>query len=466
MRGDSCSPAATAAAVVACIAPTPAFALHSAVREASAIDARGDWINAPGTSRSGLRVAVHLERRHGVLVGTLAIPDQGALDIPLLQVRAQGVRLSFAVPRASGRFTGSWNARRRAYVGRFTSPYGDHPLGLSRGPLLVDWRASPTPGLTYTPGPAARARTGPTLPIGKCINMSNMLEAPREGDWGPAIADDDFRIIKAAGFSTVRIPVSWSTHAETASPYTVDPAFLRRVHHVVDLATASGVDVILDMHHYNELFAAPQAHAARFAALWRQIAASFASAPPNIWFELLNEPTDKLTDANMTPILAGALRAVRLTNPNRPVLVGGQNWSSLQALNTLSLPDDRYVVPTFHYYEPFAFTNQGAPWRGAPPFGRAYGSAADKLLLDRDLATLRAYMARTGRVPVLGEYGTTDDPRLPLAQRVRYYRTISAAFASIGVQGCAWGYRNASQLWNGRRWLPGLVESISATTTR
>jgi endoglucanase len=296
------------------------------------------------------------------------------------------------------------------------------------------------------------------------LHMANMLEAPAEGEWGPPIAEDDFRVVRAAGFSTVRIPVRWSAHASAASPYAIDPAFLARVHHVVDLADASGLNVILNIHHYEELISSPADHAERFAALWRQIAASFASAPPSVWFELLNEPHDRLNNANLMPILLPALAVVRATNPTRPVLIGGQDWNSLDSLSSLRLPDDRYVVPTFHYYDPFAFTHQGASWiPHAPPIGRAYGSAADKILLDQAIAKAKDYIARTGRVPVLGEYGATDDPRVPLAQRVRYYRTISAAFASVGVESCLWGYRNAFRIRVGDHWLPGLVEATTTT---
>jgi len=45
------------------------------------------------------------------------------------------------------------------------------------------------------------------------INIGNALEAPREGEWGVYIRDEYFRIIKEAGFDTVRIPIKWSAHA-------------------------------------------------------------------------------------------------------------------------------------------------------------------------------------------------------------------------------------------------------------
>ncbi|RYY33102.1 MAG: glycoside hydrolase family 5 protein, partial [Sphingomonadales bacterium] len=50
--------------------------------------------------------------------------------------------------------------------------------------------------------------------------MGNHLEAPNEGDWGRAIVDGDFAIIKAAGFDTIRLPVRWSAHALAGAPYT------------------------------------------------------------------------------------------------------------------------------------------------------------------------------------------------------------------------------------------------------
>jgi len=431
----------------------------------------GDWIGTLTIPQGPtLRIAAHISRKDGQLTGVGDSVDQGAFGIPLTNVSSSGGKLSFDVPAGGGHYEGTWDSARKRYVGTWSQTQGSLPLEFSRGkyppPPPVNWDTPPDPGLTYTPAPAAQPRVGPTLTVGKCINLSNTLEPPTEGAWGGSFDDTDMQIIRDAGFQTVRIPVRWSSHALTSPPYTIDPIFLARVHHVVDLAKAAGLNVMLNMHHYDELFADPSAHRERFAALWRQIAASFASEPKSVWFELLNEPHDKLTDANLQETLAPALAAVRATNPARPVIIGGQNWSGLASLDTVWMPDDPNVVPTFHYYDPFQFTHQGANWmEHAPPFGRVYGTAADKALLDRDLAQVKAYMTRTGRVPILGEYGAQDDPRLPVAQRIRYYHTISSAFASAGIQSCLWGYRSGFAIRQGDHWVPGMVEAI-ATTTR
>ena len=317
----------------------------------------------------------------------------------------------------------------------------------------------------YAPGPAARPRTGIALPIGKCVNLSNMLETPGEGTWGRPFRDEDATRIRQAGFATVRLPVRFSSRALAAAPYTIDPVFMARVRHVVDTNLAAGLNVILDLHNYEELMSDPEGNRVRFAALWRQIAAEFRNAPANLWFELTNEPNNRLNDATLLGVLTPALAEVRATNPTRAVIVGGQSWSGIDSLATLTLPDDPYIVPTFHYYDPFDFTHQGADWvRPSPPRGRRFGTPADHAQLEAALGKVRAYIGRTGRVPFMGEYGAFE--QVPMDQRISYYRTISAAFASAGIQSCAWGYTNTFHLWrDGRGWTRGLLDAISTTTT-
>lgn len=326
---------------------------------------------------------------------------------------------------------------------------------------------TPTPTPTYTAIAAAVPATGIHIPVGKCVNMGNHLEAqPDEGAWGRAIVDADFTIIRSAGFDTVRIPAWFSGHALAASPFTINAAYLARVHHVVDAASAAGLNVILDMHNFDDLFADPVANANRFAEMWRQIGAEFAGAPASVWFELINEPHASLTNANLVATLSPALAAVRATNPTRPVIIGGQDWSGVGSLATLALPSDPYVVPTIHTYDPFNFTHQGATWVSpTPPLGRVFGGAADYAELDANLQRVRDYMTRTGRVPFVGEYGANDDPAVQLAQRVLYYGTITSAYASIGVQTCAWAYTNTFRLRDGSAWLPGMLDAIHTTTT-
>ena len=425
----------------------------------------GDWTGHVGDGVTALHLNLHLIARDGRLSGTFDSVDQGAWGLPLANVEARDARLSFDLPIAHGRYVGAWDADAKAYVGTWSQAGQTTPLTLTAGAAVAPAAATLTRArFDYASAPPTRPRVGPALPVGRCINLSNMLEAPSEGAWGRPVRDDDFPFIAKAGFTTVRIPVRWSAHAVKVPPYTIDPVFMTRVAHVVKIATDHRLNVILNTHNFDELTADPAGQTERFAALWRQIGARFAKAPDTVWFELINEPHDKLDDTNLVATLAPALAAAREQNPRRPVLIGGRDWSGLGSLSTLVLPDDPYVVPTFHYYDPFAFTHQGATWvEHPPPFGRRWGTTQDKAVLDQDLAKVSAYIARTGRVPVMGEFGAQDDPRVPIEDRARYYGAVSAAFASVGVQGCAWGYESGFRLRDQAGWLPGLASAIVTT---
>ena len=329
---------------------------------------------------------------------------------------------------------------------------------------------SPTPTPTVAPAPTPTPSAAPVLTqantrIGACVNMGNHLEAPNEGDWGRPIAAGDFADIAAQGFETVRLPARFSNHAGTAPPYAIDPAFMDRVEQVVDSARAAGLRVILDLHHYEDpqgnIFADPAGQATRFAALWTQVAERFRNKDAMVWFELLNEPHGSLTHANLRSVLDPALREVRATNPTRPVVIGGESWSGINSLATVPLPDDAYLVVTFHYYDPFNFTHQGAPWvTPALPTGIAFPRGSDAASLAASVDKARDFIARTGRPLFLGEYGAYEG--IPLAQRVTWYGAVHDAFAAAGVDGCAWAYTNTMPLRDPATgaWIAPLLDAI------
>lgn len=302
------------------------------------------------------------------------------------------------------------------------------------------------------------------LPVGRCVNMGNHLEAPTEGEWGGKKIDAaDFNRIAKAGFNSIRLPVRWVTRADKAAPYKIDPAFMKRVKGVVTDARKAGLNVILNSHHFEELHKDPSpANIARLAGMWTQIAAEFANEPEaNLWFEIENEPHEKFNDSNLLDVLTPALAEIRKTNPTRPVIIGGEFWSGINSLKTLQLPDDPNIVPTFHYYDPFDFTHQGATWVDpAPPMGRTYGTEADRQRLVDDVEKVRAYIARTGKTPFMGEFGANNP--ISRADRVKYQKAVSVAFDQIGIGMCAWGYTNTFPLWDQQteKWVPGMLDAM------
>lgn len=311
----------------------------------------------------------------------------------------------------------------------------------------------------------AKAAEPRSLPIGACVNLGNTLEVGKNQDIGDGMPGPaDFARIRAAGFETVRVPVRWDQRSKSTPPYTVDADWMNRVQTTVDQALAAGLKVILNSHHFQPIYQDPLAVQPWHTGVWTQIAERFKDYPTDrLWFELENEPHDKFTDENLRATLDPALAAVRRTNPTRPVIYGGQNWSGLDSLETLTLPDDPNVYPTFHYYLPFDFTHQGAAWvkPDMPKVGRVYGTQADEQLLTTDVAKVKAYAARTGLMPFMGETGAYDK-YIPLEQRVAYAKAVHDAFVPAGVAVCQWGYANTFPLYDRKngRWLPGMLGAL------
>jgi len=245
--------------------------------------------------------------------------------------------------------------------------------------------------------------------LGRGINIGNALEAPEEGAWGVRIENDYFTLIKNKHFDSVRIPIRWSAHADAKPPYTIHRAFFERVDEVVGQALANGLRIVIDIHHYEELVKEPAAHRDRFLALWEQIAIHYQNYPSSLYFELLNEPTGLLSAELWNTYLAEAIKVIRKTNPNRPIIVDTAEWGGLKALNKLILPDnDRNLIVTYHYYEPFHFTHQGTPWIGgsSPWVGTTWiGTAHQQEKIEKDFDDAAQWAETNDRPLYMGEFG-------------------------------------------------------------
>ena len=309
------------------------------------------------------------------------------------------------------------------------------------------------------------------LPVGTCINIGNTLETMQEAVWGgEKVGPKDFERIKAAGFETVRIPVRWHNKTLQQAPWTVDKAWMDRVQTVVDQALAADLNVILNSHHFDPIHEDPLAVAEWHGAVWAQIAERFEGYPEEtLWFELENEPHGNFDHTNLLQTLTPALEAVRAKHPTRAVIIGGENWSGVDSLADLPLPDDPNIHPTFHYYEPFAFTHQGASWvePDMPPPGRDFPIAGDLERIANDAEKVRAYIARTGKTPFMGETGAYEE-HATIAQRAAYHAAVREAFAPSGVGICMWAYANTYPFWDrsSGEWLPGMRAAIGLPEDR
>ena len=98
-------------------------------------------------------------------------------------------------------------------------------------------------------------------------------------------------------------------------------------------ALNQGLAVIIDIHYWYEFATNVLAHTNMFYAIWRQIAAYYSNSPPQVAFELINEPNGAAaTTAMLNPIYAEAIRQIRVTNPNRTIFIGPGQWYGIREL--------------------------------------------------------------------------------------------------------------------------------------
>lgn len=217
-----------------------------------------------------------------------------------------------------------------------------------------------TPTLIKKPLAYAQAKR-----LGRGVNLGNALEAPNEGDWGMVIQKEYFQYIKEAGFDTIRVPIRWSAHAIEEPPYTIDETFFERVDWVIDSGLSKGLNVVINMHHYKEIFKNPEAHMERFIEMWKQIITRYKNLPDNVYFELLNEPHGNLNAEKWNMIMAETVAAIRQIDKHHTLILTGVAGGGIKGLPLLNSPkgESNFII-TFHFYEPFLFTHQGAEWTG------------------------------------------------------------------------------------------------------
>jgi endoglucanase len=297
-------------------------------------------------------------------------------------------------------------------------------------------------------------------PIERCMNLGSALEAPREGEWGYVIRREDLVRLKEVGFDTVRLPVRWSAHADRAPPYSIDPALLRRVSEIVGWTQDVGLQVIINVHHYDALNEDPDQHEPRLEAIWGQLSVHFADAPDSVIFETINEPHTEMTTARTDALNRRLLGQIRPLHPDRWIILGTAFWSNLSALEESDPVYDPRVMLTYHDYSPFEFTHQGASWTDQTQTGILWGSDGEVAEMMAELDKAVAVQERN-RMPVLvGEFGVYEG--VPIEQRAQWTQTMRKGLEARGLGWCYWDYAGSLKAYDveTEAWLPEIKSAL------
>ncbi|MBX7172235.1 MAG: glycoside hydrolase family 5 protein [Pyrinomonadaceae bacterium] len=176
-----------------------------------------------------------------------------------------------------------------------------------------------------------------------------------------------FAEIAKAGFKTVRIPINFSAWMELKQPYNWDnPNGLELADNFVKWALANNLNVIIDLHHLEFDRSIPEAETAeRIVNLWVKIAERYKNTDPEkVFFEIRNEPRD-ITAEGWRWQAEQIIKYIREIDKKHTLIVGFEEWNSRQTMIKSKPFADDNIIYTFHYYDPFIFTHQGATWAGS-----------------------------------------------------------------------------------------------------
>ena len=262
----------------------------------------------------------------------------------------------------------------------------------------------------------------------KGINLGNTFEPPNEGEWGnPKTEEFHFEMYKDAGFDCVRIPVRWDNHTGKTAPYKINETWMNRIEQVVDWGLERNMFIVINTHHDDWIKSDYSAtNKARFDSIWSQIAVHFKDMPEKLIFEIINEPHG-LSQANNNDLHARVLSVIRKTNPTRLVIFQGHNWGGSDELVTAAIPNDNYVIGSFHSYDPYLFGLEGQG---------TWGSAADYATLENKFKKVSSWSA-SNNIPVfLGEFGSLK--KCEFNSRMRHYRAYVELSQKYGFASMAW----------------------------
>jgi endoglucanase len=300
-----------------------------------------------------------------------------------------------------------------------------------------------------------------------------------------ALTNADFKLFKALGFKSLRLPVAFAFFESGKIPLA---NVLMRIDEIIKQCRVYGIKLIID-YHYGELNDNNYlTETPRIINLWVLLAKKYLNeSPENLFFELYNEPP------HMNPTVwkdaaYNIVTAIRKVDKKRTLIVGASNFNSIYELSRTVRMADENIIYTFHFYEPFLFTHQGADWVGNqvatvgvpfpynaekfpdinPKTKGTWGetnyyqykkdgneqSLTDKLMIVKNWANKYDVPIICGEYGVYNKYADADS-------RCRYIKAMHITLKKLNIPGIMWDYNSAFSIFNGPPSLKNLPDRMA-----
>lgn len=303
--------------------------------------------------------------------------------------------------------------------------------------------------------------------MGPGWNLGNQLESvtdnvPEETNWGnPVITEKLIQSVKAAGFKSIRIPVSYFAKIDDDKDYTIDSKWLDRVQEVVNYCIKNDLYAVINIHGdgYNTIDGSwllcngknQTEIKKKYKKVWKQIAERFKNYDEHLLFESMNEEFDgsysepnkeyyqNINDYNQ--IFVDTVRKTGDNNTKRWLIIPGWNTNIDYTTGDygFKLPTDQYrdksidkeeqrIMISVHYYSPWDFCGGEngviTQWGNETDDPSKTSTTCDETYMKNQLNLMKTTFADKGYPVFIGEYGSID--KTSYDSENEYYRAYFA----------------------------------------
>jgi endoglucanase len=199
-------------------------------------------------------------------------------------------------------------------------------------------------------------------PFSRGVNLTEWFQAGSPGQIQfKRFTKQDFINIRNLGCDVIRLPINMNSMTSGEPSYTLDPLYVSFQDSVVAWCEQLKIYLILDNHSFDPNVNTSTDIGNILTKVWSQTADHYKDKSEYLLYEILNEPHG-ISTAVWGAIQGQVISAIRSVDSKHTIVIGGSDYNTYTELTNLPAYSDNNLLYTFHFYDPFMFTHQGASW--------------------------------------------------------------------------------------------------------